>query len=119
MASNRIVRNSAGKSNVWKHFGFFTSEDGTPVKDKAVCRLCLSEVSYCKNTTNLRMHLERHHRSKYTLLLKAEGDKDKLSEQSQPTLQKVLERSNPLPKDSERWQTLVEAIGNLICSHYQ
>ena len=33
MASNRIVRNSAGKSNVWKHFGFFTSEDGTPVKD--------------------------------------------------------------------------------------
>ena len=93
--------NPAGKSHVWKHFGFFSSEDGTPVKDKAVCRLCLSEVSYCKNTTNLRMHLERHHRSEYALLLKAEGEKDKLVEQSQPTLQKVIERSNPLPKDSE------------------
>ena len=81
MASdNRIVRNPAGKSHVWKHFGFFTSEDGTPVKDKAACRFCLSEILNYKNTTNLRVHLERHHQSKYTLLLKAEGDKDKLSE---------------------------------------
>ena len=38
MASEkRIVRNPAGKSHVWKHFEFFSSEDGTPVKDKAVC----------------------------------------------------------------------------------
>ena len=63
--------------------------------------------------------MERHHQSEYTLLLKAEGDKDKLSEQSQPTLQKVLERSNPLPRDSERWKTLVEAIGNFIASDMQ
>lgn len=48
------------------------------------------------------------------LLLKAEGDKEKLLEQSQPMLQKVLEQSNPLSRDSERWQTLVEAIGNFI-----
>ena len=115
----RIVHNPTGKSHVWKHFGFFSSEDGTPVKDKAVCRLRLSEVLYCKNTTNLRMHLERHHRSEYALLLKAEGEKDKLVEQSQPTLQKVIERVNPLPKDSERWQTLVEAIGNFIACDMQ
>ena len=38
------------------------------------------------------MHLERHHLSKYILLLKAEGDK--VSEHT------VLEQSNPLPKDS-------------------
>ena len=30
-----------------------------------------------------------------------------------------LERSNPLPRDSERWQTLVEAIGNFIASDMQ
>ena len=69
----------------------FISKDGTPIKDKAPCLLCLSEVSYCKNTTNLHVHLKQHHRSEYTLLLKAKGDKDKLSEQSQPTLEKVLE----------------------------
>ena len=35
--------------------------------------------------------------------LKAEGEKDKLVEQSQPTLYKVIEWVNPLPKDSEQW----------------
>ena len=111
---NRIVRTSVDKSHLWKHFGFFSSEDGAPVKDKMVCRLCWSEVSYCKNITNLCVHLERHHRSEYALLLKAEGEKDKFAEKSQPTLQKVLEWVNPLPKDSKQWQTLVEAIGNFI-----
>ena len=65
------------------------------------------------------MHLERHHQSEYTLLLKAEGEKDKLVEQSQLTLQNVLEGVNPLPKDSKRWQTLVEAIGNFIVCDMQ
>ena len=65
------------------------------------------------------MHLKRHHRSEYALLLKAEGEKDKLVEQLQPTVQKVIERVNPLPKDSERWQTLVEAIGNFIACDMQ
>ena len=81
MASeNRIVHNPVSNSHVWKHFGFFSSEDGALVKDKAVCQLCLSEVLYCKNTTNLCVHLEQHHRSEYTLLFKTEGEKDKLAE---------------------------------------
>ena len=64
MASvQRIVRNTFGKSQVWKHFGFFTEEDGTPVRGKAVCRICFNEILYCKNTANLCTHLERHHRS--------------------------------------------------------
>ena len=90
-----------GKSHVWKHFGFFTNEEEILVREKAVCRLCLAEVLYSKNTTNLRTHLERHHQNEYSLLLKEEGGKDKLLEQTQPTLLKVLERSQPLPKDSE------------------
>lgn len=34
-----------------ENFGFLLVKmilDGTPVKDKLVCQLCLSEVSYCK-----------------------------------------------------------------------
>ena len=89
--SDRIVRNPTGKSHVWKHFGFFTNEEGILLREKAICQLCLSEVLYSKNTTNLRTHLERHHHNEYSLLLKAEGDKDKLLEQSQPTILKVLE----------------------------
>ena len=55
MASEKRI---VSKSHMWKHFEFFNSEDGTPVKDKVVCRLCLSEVSYYKNTKNLCMYLE-------------------------------------------------------------
>ena len=47
-------------------------------------------------------------------IIKSRGRKDKLVEQSQPTLQKVTKRVNPLPKDSKRWQTVVEGIGNFI-----
>lgn len=39
--------------------------------------------------------------------------------QSQSMLQKALERSNALPKVSERWQPLVEDIGNFIMSDLQ
>ena len=118
--SERIVRNNpTSKSHVWKHFGFFTDEEGILLREKAVCRLCLSEVLYSKNTTNLRTHLERPHRDEYSLLLTAEGDKDKFLEQSQSTLLKVLEQSQPLPKDNERWRTLVEVDGNFIASDMQ
>jgi len=110
--NERILRNPMGKSPVWKHFGIITDEEGILLREKAICRLCLSEVLYSKNTTNLHIHLERHYRDEYSLLLKAEGGKDKLLEQSQPTLLKVLEWSQPLPKNSEQWQTLVEAVGN-------
>ena len=49
MASdNRIVRNPTGKSHVWKHFGFSTSEDGTPVKDKAVCRIAKTQQIFVR-----------------------------------------------------------------------
>ena len=65
MASeNRIVRNPSGKSHVW----VFSSEDGTPVKDKAVCRLCLSEVSYCKTSCAFGTTLSKR--------TDAEGEKD-------------------------------------------
>ena len=58
VSENRIVRDTAGKSHVWKTFWVFSSENGAPVKDKAVCQLRLSEVLYCKNTTNLCVCLE-------------------------------------------------------------
>ena len=47
-------------------------------------------------------------------IAKTKWDKDDVSEQSELLQQKVLKWSNPLPKDSEWWQTLVEAIGNFI-----
>ena len=43
-------------SKVWKHFGFSLTDD-----NKAVCKLCFAEVKYSGGTTNLSVHLKRHH----------------------------------------------------------
>ena len=45
------------KSDVWKHFNFKMTEDGADDKSKVVCRICESELSYCRN----RNHLTRYH----------------------------------------------------------
>ena len=54
------------KSKVWKHFGFwkYPNETGPAEtkKDKAVCKICMMEYSYCGNTTNLMNHLMQKHR---------------------------------------------------------
>lgn len=49
------------KSSVWKDFGFYMADDGTLDKSRAVCRLCLTTIKYCGNTTNLHSHLTKHH----------------------------------------------------------
>ena len=43
------------RSSVWKYLLFYTV-DGK-VTNKAVCRLCMKQLSYSKMTTNLRTHL--------------------------------------------------------------
>ena len=120
MVSNRkIVHNTVGKTQVWKHFGFFAEEDGIPVRDKADCWICFNKISYCKIATNLHVHLERHHRSEYTLLLKA-GDKDKFAEEStQPTIQRFLNEAihyQKIVNGGKNWLTLWEILSHLICS---
>ena len=49
------------KSDVWNHFRFKTAKDKELDKTKVVCKVCQAELSYCRNTTNLRNHLTRYH----------------------------------------------------------
>ncbi len=53
---------SVYKAEVWQHFGF-RYRQGTKEIDKshAVCKMCNANVKYSKNTTNLRVHIMRHH----------------------------------------------------------
>ena len=119
MASNHtvtLVKNDSGKSPVWQYFGFYKSSSGVIQREKAVCRLCHSELSYSGNTTNLRTHIERHHPIEHKLL-NSEPKKEQYSKQQ--TLQEVVERLNPLSSDSERHVKLVSAIGNFIAQDMQ
>ena len=53
------------RSMVWKHFGFkiTTDERGRSVTstDKVVCKLCFGEFAFIGTTTNMAVHLSRHH----------------------------------------------------------
>ena len=47
---------SAFKSLVWKHFGFVKLD-----KSKVICLHCKGVLKYTGNTTNMAVHLKRHH----------------------------------------------------------
>lgn len=51
------------RSPYWKYFGF-PSMDGTTLttKDKIVCALCKTVLTYNRNTTNLKTHLQSKHK---------------------------------------------------------
>ena len=71
------------KSEIWNQFGFKTTQDKKLDKTKVVCKKCQAEVSYCRNTTNLRNHLTKYH----TMLMLASDNK------SSGTIQKKLRES--------------------------
>ena len=59
----RIIAHPHAKSFVWEHFGFVPVGDSdVPDRRRVLCRLCLRELPYCGNTTNLQYHLQRYHR---------------------------------------------------------
>lgn len=50
------------RSVYWKCFGFPASENGQILlREKIICLLCKSALSYNRNTSNLRMHLQNRH----------------------------------------------------------
>ena len=66
---DEIVSNSGAKTPIWKLFGFPGNGNGAPRnKGKVVCRFCQKEMPYKNNTTDLYVHLERHHKEEHTKL---------------------------------------------------
>ncbi|GAA6085777.1 zinc finger BED domain-containing protein 1-like isoform X1 [Tachysurus ichikawai] len=95
------------KSQMWKHFGFYTLP-GRALLDmnKMVCKLCHTVIAYCGNTTNLSAHLARHHPK-----LNA-----KQPAASQQTLDVTLSK---LPCTSEKAKRITESIALFICKDIQ
>lgn len=57
-----LVAHPRAKSKVWKYFGFDTDANGCILHWKRIyCRVCLSQIAYSGNTTNLLYHLEKNH----------------------------------------------------------
>ena len=104
----KIITPPQFKVDVWKHFGFKVKRDSKQNeldKENAVCRLCLVAVKYCGNTTNLRVHLARHHAE-----ILAEKHPPKQTEPNQTML-----LDNFLPSTSPRAQHITESVVHFIC----
>lgn len=94
----RIIAHPHAKSFVWQHFGFVPLGDSdTPDRRRVLCRLCLRELPYCGNTTNLQYHLQRYHRD---------------------VMPAGLRELRPTPRTARRASRLPDPIGdpgNLFC----
>ncbi|XP_054290124.1 E3 SUMO-protein ligase ZBED1-like isoform X2 [Macrosteles quadrilineatus] len=61
---NKLVVPMSMRSVYWKCFGFPANADGEVLtKSKIICLLCKSVISYNRNTSNLRMHLQNKHQA--------------------------------------------------------
>ena len=114
-----VVSNAAAKSDVWVHFGFPGSADGSVVtKRRVVCRICKQDMPYKNNTTNLYSHLERHHKDEHAKLRKT-GTALKEAQQpskgaQQPSISATFANVTPLGSSTARHKQLVDAIGMFV-----
>uniref|UniRef100_A0A3Q1HRY1 HAT C-terminal dimerisation domain-containing protein n=1 Tax=Acanthochromis polyacanthus TaxID=80966 RepID=A0A3Q1HRY1_9TELE len=99
------------KADVLKHFGFYCQPG--PGNKKAlnmmyaVCRHCYGKVKYFGNTTNARVHMDRHHPE----LLKEEMGRPTKA----PTAgQRTLHHFERFPKHSEQAKKITRAIAVII-----
>lgn len=91
------------KATIWHHFGFRNDKETDELdKSKAICKAYQMEVKYCRNTTNLRNHMLRHHQ-------------DLMSKSSTGPQQMKLEQTLQLPANSARSVKITEEIAGFIC----
>lgn len=65
----KLVVPSSMRSAYWKYFGFPATDDGLILsKLKIICILCKTQISYNRNTSNLRMHLQNKHKDELVQL---------------------------------------------------
>ncbi|XP_060888126.1 dehydrogenase/reductase SDR family member on chromosome X isoform X1 [Labrus mixtus] len=70
-----LVAHPRAKSKVWKYFGFDTDADGCILHWKRIyCRVCMSQIAYSGNTSNLSYHLEKNHPVEFSEFVKSNAD---------------------------------------------
>merc|ERR1712131_408138 len=67
-----LVAHPRAKSKVWKYFGFDTDADGCILHWKRIyCRICMAQIAYSGNTSNLSYHLEKNHPDEFCEFVKS------------------------------------------------
>ena len=97
---------STGKSWVWKYFGFKKGD-----RSKVLCKVCNTSLSFCKNTTNMTMHLKRHHTDLHKEVAPQPKNERKDTKQNkQLTLTTCFYNNTPYPKTSSRFKPVMKRL---------
>jgi hypothetical protein len=126
-ANNITLKDPQAKfrSRVWKYFGF-VSADGVKDdanKDKNICKLCMSSVSYkARNTSNMSTHLKRKHGVDISMPRTTPPSTENTSNEpekatgvtGQLRLQEVLGLRKKIPLQSPRGMCITKAIGGFL-----
>ncbi|XP_068447070.1 E3 SUMO-protein ligase ZBED1-like [Clinocottus analis] len=126
----KLVAHPRAKSKVWKYFGFDTDANGCIVHWKRIyCRVCMSQIAYSGNTSNLSYHLEKNHPVEFSEFVKSNTDqireafvtaftRIKTEPSAVPVQQQQAQDPNlrqNLVHENRRHNDLTMAVINFIC----
>ncbi|XP_048348746.1 E3 SUMO-protein ligase ZBED1 isoform X1 [Sphaerodactylus townsendi] len=122
----KLVAHPRAKSKVWKYFGFDTNAEGCILQWKKIyCRICMAQIAYSGNTSNLSYHLEKNHPDEFCEFVKSNTEQmreafatafSKLKpESSQQVVQETLIMKTSHSYENKKHQELTSAVISLIC----
>ncbi|XP_038613016.1 E3 SUMO-protein ligase ZBED1 [Tachyglossus aculeatus] len=122
----KLVAHPRAKSKVWKYFGFDTNAEGCILQWKKIyCRICMAQIAYSGNTSNLSYHLEKNHPDEFCEFVKSNTEQmreafatafSKLKpEGSQPGGPDPLAAKPGPGYENKKHQELTAAVAGLIC----
>ncbi|XP_063306241.1 E3 SUMO-protein ligase ZBED1 [Pelobates fuscus] len=122
----KLVAHPRAKSKVWKYFGFDTNAEGCILQWKKIyCRICMAQIAYSGNTSNLSYHLEKNHPDEFCEFVKSNTEQmreafatafSKLKpESSQQTVQETLIMKSSHNFDNKKHLELTSAVISMIC----
>ncbi|XP_074069739.1 E3 SUMO-protein ligase ZBED1 [Macrotis lagotis] len=122
----KLVAHPRAKSKVWKYFGFDTNAEGCILQWKKIyCRICMAQIAYSGNTSNLSYHLEKNHPDEFCEFVKSNTEQmreafatafSKLKpESSQQVVQDTLIMKTSHSYENKKHQELTSAVISLIC----
>ncbi|XP_053313333.1 E3 SUMO-protein ligase ZBED1 [Spea bombifrons] len=122
----KLVAHPRAKSKVWKYFGFDTNAEGCILQWKKIyCRICMAQIAYSGNTSNLSYHLEKNHMDEFCELVKSNTEQmreafasafSKLKpESSQQVVQESLTIKNSHGYESKKQLELTSGVISMIC----
>lgn len=106
----KLVAHPRAKSKVWKYFGFDTNAEGCILQWKKIyCRICMAQIAYSGNTSNLSYHLEKNHPEEFCEFVKS--NTEQMREAFATAFSKLKPEASPLAAQDPLASAAAAAVG--------